>query len=117
MAKPYSIDLRERVLKYLEQFPDRNKASHLFQVGRATIFRWLYRKKKEGHVKPLKRKYAFKRIDDLALTKHIEAHPDQFLSEIAKNFGVTPQSIFYALRRLKITRKKRPRSIVSEMKK
>ncbi len=117
MAKPYSLDLRERVLQYLEQFPDRNKASRLFQVSRSTIFRWLYRKKKEGHVKPLQRKYAFKRIDDLALTQYIADHPDQFLAEIAKNFGVTPQSIFYALRRLNITRKKRPRFIVSEMKK
>jgi len=58
-----------------------------------------------------------KSIDDLALTEYIAAHPDQLLAEIAKKFRVTPQSIFYALRRLNITRKKRPRFIVSEMKK
>lgn len=117
MAKPYSLDLRERVLKYLEQFPNRTRACQLFQVGRATVFRWLSRKQKEGHVQPLQRKYAFKRVDDLALNEYIAAHPDQFLSEIAKNFGVSPQSIFYNLKRLNITRKKRPRFIVKEMKK
>lgn len=116
MAKPYSLDLRERVLRYLEQFPDRDEASRLFQVGRATIFRWLRRKKKIGHVQPLKRKYAFKRVNDQALIEYVAANPDHFLSETAKKFGVTPQSIFYALRRLNITRKKRSRSIVNEMK-
>ncbi|WP_220017494.1 helix-turn-helix domain-containing protein [Candidatus Rhabdochlamydia oedothoracis] len=35
----------------------------------------------------------------------------QILSEIAKHFGLTLQAIFYALKRLKITRKKRLRFI------
>ena len=45
MAKPYSIDLRKRVLKYLEENNDKMKASQLFQVGIATVYRWIKRKK------------------------------------------------------------------------
>ena len=40
MPKPYSINLREKVLNYLEKNPDKKAASHLFQIGIATIFRW-----------------------------------------------------------------------------
>ncbi|WP_320412793.1 IS630 transposase-related protein [Candidatus Rhabdochlamydia oedothoracis] len=47
----------------------------------------------------------------------IEKNPDHFLSEIAKHFGLTLQAIFYALKRLKITRKKRLRFIRKGMRK
>ena len=55
----------------------------------------------------LRRKYAYKKLDDQQLKEYVKAHPDQFLSEIAKEFLVTPQAIFYAFKRLKITRKKK----------
>jgi transposase len=111
MPKPYSIDLRERVLSFLEKNPDKKAASELFQVGLATIFRWVAKKKAVGNVQPLRRPYAYKRIDDEKLTAYVEAHPDHFLSEIANHFGLTLQAIFYALKRLKITRKKNLRFI------
>lgn len=117
MPKSYSVDLRERVLNYLEMNPDKKAASHLFQVGIATIHRWVARKKLTGNVQPLRRKYAYKKIDDEKLIEYVQTHPDHFLSEIAKHFGLTLQAIFYALKRLKITRKKRRHSIKREMKK
>ena len=117
MSKYYSVDLREKVLLYLEKNHDKNAASSIFQVGIATIYRWVARKKEKGTLEPLRRKYAYKRIDDEKLIEYVKAHPDHFLSEIANHFGLTPQAIFYAIKRLKITRKKRPRSIKNEMKK
>lgn len=117
MPKFYSVDLREKVIAYLERTPDKKSASQLFQVGIATIYRWVSRKKEKGHVEPLRRKYAYKKIDDQKLVEYIESHPDHFLSEIGEHFKLTPQAIFYALKRLKITRKKRLRSIRKEMKK
>ncbi len=117
MPKSYSVDLRERVLKYLEKNKNRKAASLLFQVGIATIYRWISRKKETGHVQPLRRPYAYKKIDDQKLIEYVETHSDQFLSEIAQHFNLTPQAIFYALKRLKITRKKSSRSIGREMKK
>ena len=117
MPKAYSLDLRERVLIYLEEGGDKRTASHLFQVGIATVYRWVARKREKGHVQPIRRKYAYKRIDDDKLIEYIKVHPDQFLSEIGAHFNLTPQAIFYALKRLKITRKKRLRFIRKEMKK
>lgn len=117
MARPYSTDLREKVLGHLEKNSDKKAASDLFQVGIATIYRWVALKKKKGHIQPLQRKYAYKRIDDEALLEHVKAHPDQFLFEIGECFSVTPQAIFYALKRIKVTRKKRQHSTWKEMKK
>ena len=114
MPRPYSVDLREKVIAYLENNGDKTTASQLFQIGIATIYRWLSRKKKKGNVKPIRRKYAYKKIDDTLLVKYVEENPDKFLSEIAKQFSVTPQAIFYACKRLKLTRKKRQLFIKKE---
>ncbi len=58
-----------------------------------------------------------KKIDDQKLIDYIEKNPDHFLSEIAKHFNITLQAVFYALKSLKITRKKSSRFISKGMKK
>jgi transposase len=45
MPNPYSVDLRERVLNHLEKNLDKKAASPLFQIGIATVFRWVASKK------------------------------------------------------------------------
>ncbi|HAU1190314.1 TPA: winged helix-turn-helix transcriptional regulator [Legionella pneumophila] len=47
----------------------------------------------------------------------METHPDAHLNELARHFGLTPSGIWRALKRLKITRKKRARSMQSVMSK
>jgi transposase len=39
----YSLDLRKRVVDYVEKGGGITKAAALFKVGRATIYRWLGR--------------------------------------------------------------------------
>lgn len=116
MGKAYSQDLRERVLGFLETNNDKKAASSLFKVGIASIYRWIRIKNTRGNLEPLQREYAYKKIDYKALKKHLEAHPDHFLFEIAEEFSVTRQAIFYALKKLKITRKKRRLSTGKGMK-
>lgn len=107
MAKFYSLDLRRRVLKYVEATADKAKASQLFKVGTATIYRWIARKKQNGNLEPSPKKAYKKKIDDHKLIAYVEKNPDHFLLEIATHFNTTLQAIFYALRRLKFTRKKK----------
>jgi transposase len=115
MPAAYSVDLREKVIKYLEQNNSKKSASKLFNIGESTIQRWISQYKKQGHIKPRKRLYAFRRIDPEELKKFLDENPDLFLFEIAQHFSVTLQAIFYACKRLKITRKKRPRSTLKEI--
>ena len=117
MPKPYSVDLRKRVLKYIEETADKIKASQLFNVGIATIYRWIARKTQTGNIEPSPKKAYKKKIDDQRLIAYVEQNPDHFLSEIATHFKTTLQAVFYALQRLKITRKKRLRFTRKETKK
>lgn len=117
MVRPYSVDLRRRVLEYVEETADKTKASQLFKVGIATVYRWIARKTRSGNIEPSPKKAYKKKIDDQKLIAYVEKNPDHFLIEIATHFNTTLQAIFYALQRLKITRKKRPRFTGKETKK
>jgi hypothetical protein len=46
------------------------------------------------------------KINMEALQKHVEAYPDSYQRERAEHFGVSPDCILYALRRLSISNKK-----------
>ena len=112
MPKSYSLDLREKVVAYVEKTHDKRSASALFDIGIATIYRWINRKAKLGHLNAKQRPYAYKKICDEDLKAYVEAHPDHFLREIADHFNLCPSGVFRACKRLKITRKKRPRAIL-----
>lgn len=99
---PYSLDLRKRVIDYIENGGSVTKAAKLFQVGRASIYRWLNRETLEAtKVKRRKRK-----LDWLALENDVTENPESRLIDRAKKFSVRPSAISYALRQMKITRKK-----------
>jgi len=117
MCRAYSVDLRTRVLDYLKRNNDKKAASELFQIGIATVYRWARRQKDKGHIEPCYREYVYRKLDYTVLKKYVEDHADAFLSEIAAHFSVTEQAIFYALKKLKITRKKRTSFTKNEMKK
>lgn len=112
MARPYSVDLRKRVLEYIDETKDKTGTNQLFKVGIATIYRWIARKTQTGNVTPSAKKAYKKKINDQELIAYVKQNPDHFLSEIANHFGTTLQAIFYALKRLKI--KKRLLSIRRE---
>lgn len=112
----YSYDLRSKALNYIEKNGSKLEASRIFGVTVRTLFNWIKRKEKGCLVpKRTKDKRPYK-IDEEKLKAYIEEHPDAYLREIAEVFGITISAVFYACRRLKITLKKRPRSIKREMK-
>ena len=99
---PYSIDLRKRVLDYVENGGGIAQAAVVFQVGRATIYRWMGR----TDLKPTPVKRRKRKLDWKALEKDVQENPDVRLIDRAKKFGVRPSAISYALKEMKITRKK-----------
>jgi transposase len=74
-----------------------------FGVGIATVFRWTKTLEPcQTRLKPSTK------IDMEALRRDIEQHPDAYQHERAQRFGVTQTGIWHALRRLKVTYKKKP---------
>lgn len=98
----YSLDLRERVVGYVEAGGGVSRASRLFKVGRSTIYQWLSRE----DLTPTKVKRRKRKLDWEALKRDVEANPDSQLSKRAQKFGVQPSAIHYALKEMNITRKK-----------
>ncbi|MGI4851679.1 MAG: IS630 transposase-related protein [Janthinobacterium lividum] len=117
MSYGYSIDLRERVLLYIDAGHSQRQAGEVFNIPRQTIYNWQRLKgqtgglkmRRSGHRRALK-------IEEDALRQAVENRPDDYLYELAKVFKVSPSGIYRALKRYKITRKKRRSFIQREMK-
>ena len=62
---------------------------------------------KTGEIKDSPSKRTFKKIDPSELERYKEEYPDAYFSEIAKVFSCSDVAVCKALRKLKITRKKR----------
>jgi len=102
----YSIDLRKKVLRYLENGGSKKDAVNIFGICERTIWHWI-RKQKEGNLYPKVREVKPRKINNKKLIQYIKDNPDSYLKEIASAFKVTPTAIFYACKRLRITLKKR----------
>jgi putative transposase len=97
----YSMDLRERTVKFVRDGGSRTEAGRLFGVDRKTIYHWLSR----TNLSPTPRRIRKGKIDKLKLVSHIQSHPDRLLRERAEEFGVTPSGMWRALTRLRISKK------------
>lgn len=111
----WSVDLREKVISYIEGGGKKSKASELFKISRPTIDNWLLRKKEKGNVKP--NDYIRKsKVDNEELISFVEKNSNVTQKECALKFNLTQSGICRAFKRLKITRKKSLIFIKKEMK-
>ena len=103
----YSIDLRSRVIDYLNRGFTQEETSITFSVGTSTIKRWQSLLLETGCLdkRPLNRSASI--YDSKKLHTYIEENPDALLKDIAEHFGGSITGAFYALEREKITLKKR----------
>ena len=107
----YSIDLRQRVVDFIEAGGGITKATHLFQVSRSTIYRWLER----DSLEPTKVARKPRKLDWQALAQDVKDNPGARLIDRAQKFEVGITTIYYALRQMNITRKKNSFDIEKEI--
>ena len=99
----YSEHFRKKILAKLEEGYSIRAVALQFEIDKNTIVNW----KKRIEVKRTRPRKPSK-IDDQALRDDVEKYPDDYQYERAQRFGCGTSSIGDALRRLKITVKKRP---------
>ena len=99
-----SNDLRKRVLEFVAGGGSKAEAARRFQVGMASVYRWLGAADGLAYRRPGPR--GPRRLDWEALRVQVEAHPDWTLLERARHLGVSRNGVWYALQRLGIRRKK-----------
>jgi transposase len=96
--KPYSKDLRSRVLSAVDAGTPRERVANTFSVSMPTIKRWLKRRRETGDVEPraipgrpsrkgtLLKGWLPKHLqanDDLTLEEHREAFEERFGEEVS----------------------------------
>lgn len=103
----YEEKYRIRAVEYRKEGHTIEETAKIFKIGTATLKDWVKKYDKTGEIKnkPIVRKH--KKIDPVELKAYMEKYPDAFLSEIAEKFDCWPSAVDKALKKLKITRKKR----------
>ena len=101
----YSSDFRKCVLDFVANGGSKAEASRRFGISRGIIYDWLSAQEPLTSKKPGPQ--APRNIDYQALKQHVVDFPDATQQERAAHFGVSRHGIWYALKKLNITRKKR----------
>lgn len=121
MAKPYSYDLRQKVIQAIElDSLKKVEASQLFNISRNTINLWLQRKAETGDVQAKPRRASGKgqKITDWEKFRAFaNEHGDKTQAEMAALWEeeISGRTISRALHKLGLTRKKRPMGIANGM--
>jgi transposase len=122
--KAYSQDLRQRVLRAVDQGQTQAEIAKTFAVSVATIKRYLKQRRESGHVQPKTipgRPALIGAALDAGLLSQLEAHRDASLEEHCQlweaehGVQVSTASISRAITRLNWTRKKRRWSPANRM--
>jgi putative transposase len=99
----YSLDLRQKVVNYVENGGSITKAAAIFKVGRATIYRWLGRE----DLRPTQVKHRQRKLDWEALKKDVEKNPEARLVERARTFRRQTECHLLCLKKIENYQKKK----------
>jgi len=103
----YSIDLRSRVIDFIEKGHTQEETGLIFNVGTATIKRWLLLLSETGSLEKRTLNRTAPKFKSEKINSYIEENPDALLKDVAQQFGGSISGAFYALEHEKITLKKR----------
>ena len=104
----HSSEFRAKAIAFKEDGHTFFEVTKVFGISSSTYYKWKKIKKSTGEYKPAKPKATRNRKISIERLKEIlEEKPDLYLQEIAEEFGCTKQAIHDALKRSKITRKKK----------
>ena len=103
--KAYALDLRERVVTFIQSDGSKAEAARRFELGRSTVYRYLAAVQ-TGTLTPKTSWGHWRKLDPQKLQVHVKQHPDATLKELQKTFGVSYQAIWVRLGQLGFTLKK-----------
>jgi transposase len=114
--KPYSQDLRQRILQTVDEGKTQAQAAALFKVSETTVKRYVRQRREKGHVrpKPIPGRPPTKRAPlEAQLQPQLEQQPDATLQEHCDTWEakagikVSISTMSRAIEHLKWTRKKK----------
>ena len=103
--RAYALDLRERVVKFIQNGGSKMEAARRFDLGRRTVYRYLTAAQ-HGALAPKKSWGHWRKLNPQKLQAHVQKHPDATLKELQLVFGVSHHAVWIRLRQLGFTLKK-----------
>jgi transposase len=116
-TSPYSQDLRDRVINFIKLGNTQVSTAKVFSLNISTVNKWYLRYIREGNCNPRARPGAKRKVDLEGLTRHVTLNPDATLKDLAKKFGVSIWGIYYWLKKLGFSYKKKPSATWKQIKK
>lgn len=107
MGKAYSIELRERVIEYIEEGNNYISASNRYKISRETVRKWYIRYKTEGHYNERPRKGKKSRIIRSEFENYVKTHSGATLAQIGAHFKMTGRSIHYYMQKFSFAYEKK----------
>ena len=98
----YGIDLRKRVVDFVNEGGSKAEASRRFEVSLWCVDDW----RKREDLAPKAQSERHRKIDKEALRRHVAQYPDALLRERAELFDVRINAIWSMMRKMKLTYKK-----------
>jgi transposase len=121
--KPYSIELREKIVKIYEQGDTSiRKVAARFDMSEGFVQKILKQKQTTGHVQPQQHRGSLKSVLNSRtneVVQMVEKYPDTTLSEYCEywrliyNEAVSPSMRWIELQKQNLTRKNRPYAVLS----
>jgi transposase len=84
--KAYALDLRERVVKFINNGGSKAEAARRFDLGRRTVYRYLAAVA-AGTLAPKASWGHWRKLDPQKLQVHVKQHPDATLKELQKEMS------------------------------
>ena len=103
--KAYGLDLRERIVRFVNAGGSKVEAAQRFGVARKTVYNYLTLVK-AGALAPKESWGSWKKFDPAKVRAYVAKHPDATLWEIGRAFNGMDVGALSALRLLGITLKK-----------
>ena len=106
-TSPYSLDIREKVIKFIKSGKTQLEASEHFTISLSAIGIWWRRYKKEGHFAPKKRLGKKGRMCPIKLANYLSDNANALLKDIGNHFGMTGEGALYWMKKLGYSYKKK----------
>ena len=116
-TKPYSTDLRLRVIEHIKSGNTQVSASKIFNISTSAVSKWWIDYEREGIISSKIRGNRKGKVDQESLERYVEANPEKTLVEIGRYFGVSDCAIHKRLKKGKFSYKKKSLHISKLMKK
>jgi transposase len=116
MIKAYSIDLREKVIQFIQSGKTQIEAAKTFNIHKSTINHWLSRLRKEGSLKARANLGSKSKINIDELIRCITNNPNLRLIDLKKIFEISIVSLHKWLKKLGFVYKKKPLPTWKQMK-